>query len=458
MSVLIIITIVALLIAINALYVAAEFSAVKSRKTRLIEMAAAGHRPAQKLLPLVTEGKAIDNYVAACQIGITISSLTLGAYGQRVLAQQLVQPVAGILPSLGIGIDPGVAAEALALSIAAGFILLLITGLQVVMGELFPKSIAIQYPEQVALATVWPMRISLILLRPLIWFFNGSGDLLLKLMGMERHGHHNTHSIAEIEGLVTASTRGGLLEDEERQMLRNTLRLRDLTARQVMVHRTRMVSAPLETSVEDLLRLCIEAGFTRIPVHRDTIDQIAGIVHVKDLFLLHTQGIHTAHSIRREVAYVPETMSIDAVWNTLRRTGHYLLIVFDEYGGTAGLITLEDLIEEIFGEFQDEFDREEELFTENSQEGRYHLRGDLLIADVNEYLHLHLPETEADTLSGLILSTLGRVPQEGEEVTVNGTTVRVEKMADLGVAEISIPKSSSALNRIPEWEGSPDNE
>ena len=457
MSVLTPFLIVALLILMNALYVAAEFSAVKSRKTRLIEMAAAGHRPAQRLLPLVAEGKPIDNYVAACQIGITVSSLTLGAYGQRVLAQGLAQPLAGILPALGIEVEPGLAAEALALSITVWVILLLITGLQVVIGELFPKSVAVQYPEKVALATIWPMRLSLFLFRPLIWFFNGSGDLLLKLMRLERKGHHNTHSVAEIESLVTASNQGGLLEDEERQMLRNTLRLRDLTARQVMVHRTRMATAPVESSITALLRMCIEEGFTRIPLYKDSIDHIAGIVHVKDLFLLHTQGIQDTHTVLRDVAYVPETMPIDEVWNTLRRTGHYLVVVFDEYGGTAGLITLEDLIEEIFGEFQDEFDREESLFTEDT-EGRYHLRGDLLITDVNEYLQLHLPDEEADTLSGLLLSTLGRVPHEGEEVTINGATVRVEKMADLGVAEISIPKSLSAITRIPEWEDSADNE
>ncbi|MCA9938962.1 MAG: HlyC/CorC family transporter [Anaerolineales bacterium] len=450
------ITIVALLVLMNALYVSAEFAAVKSRKTRLVEMAAAGNTAAQRLLPLIMDGKPIDDYVAACQVGITVSSLTLGAYGQRVLAQGLAQPLAQILPDLGINVSPGVAAEALALSITIWVILLIITTLQVVIGELFPKSVAVQYPERVALATVTPMRLSLFLFRPLIWLFNGSGTALLKLMGIEHKEHGTVHSPEEIEILVTASTRGGLLEDEERQMLRNTLRLRDLTARQVMVHRTRLIAAPAESSVEDLLRLCIDEGYTRIPLYQESVDHIAGIVHVKDLFLLHTQGISDNQSIVRDVAYVPETMAIGEVWDTLRRTGQYMVIVFDEYGGTAGLITLEDLIEEIFGEFQDEFDREEDLFTEDT-EGRYHLRGDLLIADVNEYLQLKLPEEEADTLSGLILSTLGRVPQAGEEVTVNGTTIRVEKMADLGVAEISIPRQMAQMERIPEWEAAADD-
>ncbi len=451
MSPFVVVLIVTVLVMVNALYVAAEFASVKVRKTRILERATSGNALAQRLLPLIAEGKPIDDYVAACQIGITISSLTLGAYGQRVLAARLADPIARALPALGLDIDPGLATEGLAASIAVWGVLILITTLQVILGELLPKSISVQYPERMSLATYVPMRISLSLFRPFIWFFNGSGQIILRALGYDHHGHVVAHSLKEIEILVAASTEGGLLEAEERQMLRNTLRLRDLTARQVMVHRTRLVAAPIQAPVAEVLALCMEAGNTRIPLYRDSIDQIEGIVHIKDLYRLFLQGETDTSAVRRDAVYVPESLPVAEVWETLSHTNQYMVIVFDEYGGTAGLITLEDLIEEVFGELQDEFDQEEQILVED-EHGRYHLRGDLLISDVNEYLRLSFPEEEADTLSGLILTTLGRAPYEGEEVAIDGTLVRVEKMVDLGVAEISLEKPAIELSRIPEWE------
>lgn len=445
--------VVTLLVGINALYVAAEFAAVKSRKTRLVEMATAGNPTAQNLLPTLQEGKALDDYVAACQIGITISSIGLGAYSQRVISAALTQPIAQLLNQLGIPISPDLPAQTIAAAIAIWGVLILITTLQVVLGELLPKSIAIQYPEDVALSTFFPMRLSLLLYRPLIWFFNGSGSLILRLFGQPTHAHGQAHSLEEIQILVAASNKGGLLEDEERQMLRNTLRLRDLNARQVMVHRTRMVTAPIESTVRELLDLAIENGYTRIPLYKGTPDRVAGIVHVKDLFHLYVKGETDPTPVHRQAAYVPETLPVVDVWELFRRTGQYMVIVFDEYGGTAGLITLEDLIEEIFGELQDEFDTDEETPFNEDEQGRYHLRGDLLVTDVNEYLHLRLPEEAADTLSGLIFTVLGHIPTEKEELTVNGVNLRVEKMLEMGVAEISIPKPPAEfLERIPEWE------
>ncbi|MFO7682082.1 MAG: hemolysin family protein [Chloroflexota bacterium] len=425
-TILFITAVVALMIFFNALYVGAEFATVSSHRTRISQMAAGGNTMAALLLPIMEKPVLLDNYVAACQIGITISSLVLGAFGQNVVAGYVVEPLA----YFGVS-------ETAAQWLATISVLIFITMLQVIMGELFPKSVAIQYPENVALALVAPMRISLVLFMPLIWLFNGSGNLVLRLLGKKLHEGAQLHSPEEIELLVTESHESGLLDDEERQMLRNAFRLRDLSARQVMVHRTRLVTAPVTSSVEDVINLAIGAGYSRIPLIGESVDDVVGFVHVKDLFRRYVNGRSDMESVIREVIYVPETLPVLDVWEKLNVGGNYLAVVFDEYGGTAGIITFEDLIEEIFGELQDEFDDEMALIARD-QQGRVYLRGDLLISDVNEYLELKLPDEAADTLSGLIFSELGRSPNEGDEVTLGDIQIRVEVMEDLGVSEVSL--------------------
>jgi putative hemolysin len=318
---------------------------------------------------------------------------------------------------------------------------------------LFPKSVAIQFPERLAMGVVIPMQISQFLFAPLIWFFNGSGRFVLRLMGKEMMGEGaHAHSPEEIELLVTESHQNEMLSDESRRMLRNAFRLRELTARQVMLHRTKMVAVPDTSTVQEVLELSLEHGFSRIPVYRASIDDVNGFVHVKDVFRLHVQGEREIQSVVRQPLYVPETMPVVDVWEKLNKGEQYVAIVFDEYGGTAGLLTFEDLIEEVFGELQDEFDDEMALISRDKN-GRVYLRGDLLVTDVNEYLELNLPE-DHDTLSGLVLSELGRRAKIGDEVSVGNTSLRVEALADPGVSEVSItlpPKEESEDSFI-EWE------
>jgi CBS domain containing-hemolysin-like protein len=313
--------------------------------------------------------------------------------------------------------------------------------------------LAIQYPESIALSVYWPMRISLILFALPIWLFNGSANILLRLMGRSGHAEGvRLHSAEEIELLVTESHEGGLLDDNERRLLRNALRLRDLTARQVMVHRTKIDAVPEGTPPEYLIKQAIDAGHSRIPVYRDTIDEIIGFVHIKDVFRLYVENSEDVASIMRETLYVPETLPVTDVWDQLNAEGKYLAIVFDEFGGTAGLLTQEDLIEEIFGELQDEFDDEMAIIARD-KDGRVYLRGDLLVNDVNEYLELELPVDPADTLSGLVFSRLGRPPVEGDEVTFGNVIIRVESMEDLSVGEVSLLLPPSADDApFSEWE------
>jgi len=424
----------------NALYVAGEFAIVSARKTRIIQMAEDGNRLAKLLLPILEEHHRLDNYIAASQVGITISSIVLGIYGQQQLAP-LLEPLFmqwpfTLLPFFG---QQGAAAGASAI-----LVLLFLTILQVVLGELVPKSLALQYPEQVALFTALPMKWSAdYLLRPLIILLNGSGALILKLMGVSYGGGHaHVHSPEEIEILVSESHRAGLLDAEERKLLHNAFRLGELTASEIMIPRTRMIAAPRNKSAHELLKLAAESAYTRIPLYENDIDHIVGFVHLKDLFRLarggdHSPKGHNLQSILRPVPHVPETMPAAEVWHVLNDKQSYMAIVFDEYGGTAGMITQEDLIEELFGELQDEFDQEKALIARKG-DGRFVIRGDMQISYLNEQLNTKFAHEIANTVGGLVLEHLGQMPSVGDEIIIEEINFRIETVIARSIREVSL--------------------
>jgi putative hemolysin len=438
----------ALLVAVNALYVAAEFATVAVRKSRLREMADAGNRLARTLLPVLEDRRRLDDYVAACQLGITASSLALGAYGQGRIAVELAPRLA----------DLGGLAAPVAHSIAAAGVLFALTMLQVVLGELFPKSVAVQYRERVATALVIPMQWSVALFRPFIWLFNGSANVILRLLRVDVGGAHaHVHSPEEIELLVTESQKGGLVASEEQEMLRNAFRFGDLAVRQVMTPRNRMQAEPQDSSLVSLIDRALSTGSSRIPIFRETIDNVIGFVHIKDMFrelVAQRNGAVASERpvdhIMRSVIYVPENLAVIELWRQLRGQHEHMAIVLDEYGGTAGLVTLDDIIEEIFGELRDEFDEQATVIT-TDREGRLHLRGDLLIADVNEMLDLELPAAAVDTLGGLVMHELGRIPLVGDVVTTGRplVSVRVEQMAGHAVTEVSLCQADGTPLPLP---------
>lgn len=442
MTWLIIVATIVILIGFNALYVAAEFATISARRSRLVQMAEEKNsRSAQLLLRYVEDIHQLDNYVAACQIGITISSLVLGFYGQATLSEVLV-------PYLSrLGGFSTVAAQ----SLAATVVLIVLTVFQVVLGELVPKNIGVQYPERLALATVIPMRWSLAFFRPLIWFFNGSGRLLLRLIGIADSAEHaHIHAPEEILMLVEESGAGGLLDREERRLLENTLRLRELIVRQVMIPRTRMVTAPVNESVDTLLTMLAESPYSRLPLYEESVDNIVGLVHLKDLLCLKQQGSdQSVRSVMRNIQYIFESTPADEVFVTLQKQQYNMAIVLDEYGGTAGMVTLEDLVEEIFGELQDEFDVELPVLQVQSN-NRVVVRGDALISDLNEWLDLYLDEEDVDTIGGLILSEAGRVPEEKEEFTIDEITMRVEKMDGKGIKTVSFQVAAEKARQLRE--------
>ncbi|MGD9147868.1 MAG: hemolysin family protein [Anaerolineae bacterium] len=428
--------IVALMISFNALYVAGEFASVSARKTRVIQLAEEGNRLAKVLLPVLQDPHKLDNYIAASQVGITLSSIVLGIYGE----QQIAPKIAPWIAKLPLVVSPSTVGHIAAAGIASTLVLLLLTTLQVVLGELVPKSVAIQYPERLALLTALPMKWSAdYILRPLIVLLNGSGRLLLKLLGAEAGGEHaHVHSPEEIVILVKESHRGGLIDADERQFLQNIFRSSEIHAGEIAVPRTRLVAASIDTQVGEVLKLAAESAYTRIPIYEQDIDHIIGFAHLRDLFALYRSDPSAGlREILRPVPFVPETLPITEVWTRLDEAQSYLAIVFDEYGGTAGIITREDMIEELFGELQDEFDQERAPITRIGT-GRIVVRGDMLISSLNDQLDIALPHEQAHTIGGLVMATLGRVPQLGDVLELDGIHLRVEAVAYRSVTAVSI--------------------
>lgn len=446
-----VIAVLALLLLANALYVAAEFATLSSRRARLAQMADEGNRLAQIILPIVEDPHKLDAYIAACQLGITLSSLVLGFYAQATLSP-LVAP---LLTDLG-GLAPMAAA-----SLAATVVLLILTGFQVIIGELVPKNIGVQYPERLALLTAVPLRWSMILFRPLVWLFNGSGQLILRLLGVQPIREHvHAHSPEEIAILVEESGAGGLLDTQERRLIENTLWMRQTTVRQLMVPRTRVLAASVDRPCDELFSLLATSPFSRLPLYEGSIDNVVGVVHLKELLCLRrglgpTDDAESAgpvgdvRQVMSSALFVSETMPADQAFTLLQQKRHHVAIVLDEYGGTAGIVTLEDLIEEIFGEVQDEFDQELPPFR-GLPGNRVQVRWDWLVEDLNDLLDLDLPSDQADTIGGLVLNKLGQVPQVGDIVQFADTYLRVERVEGKGVAAISLPATPDQVERLRE--------
>lgn len=404
-------TIIAVLIALNGLYVAAEFSAVSSSRPRLAQMDSEGNGAAGRMLDIIEDPHLLDEYVAACQLGITVTSLVLGYYGQAMLSPML----ANLLIWMGQNED-------FALSLATPLILIILTVFAVILGELIPKNLGVQMPERVVTALAAPMRWSLMLYKPLIWFFNGSGQLILRMMGATAAGEHmHIHSPEEIRMLVEESSDGGVLQQEERRLIVNTLELRNLTARKVMIPRNHMLMADVNLGSKVLLDQLARSTFSRLPLYDGSVDKVIGMVHLKDLLHLVNSGNDSdeaLHDIIRKVGFVPESMPAEGVLQMMQREQRYVVIVADEYGGTSGMITVEDLFEEIIGEFDDEFDPDRATLRFDPNGNRLFVHGEVEIDDVNEWGDLNLPTHITNTIGGLAFSRLGKVPKAGDTVLI----------------------------------------
>lgn len=400
MSSIFVLLLVLVMVGFNALYVAAEFATVGSRRSRVQESAEAGGSGAGELLDILHDPKRLDNYVAACQIGITLSSLVAGAYGHAQLTPLFEQWFGGNAKTAAIIV-----------------VLLLITSLQVVLGELLPKTVALRYPEALAVATLTPMKISQWLLRPLVAIFNGSAFRLMKMAGLSvEHSHSHVHSPQELAGLYRESADGGLIDSSEREMLSGALTVKGRLVREIMTPRRRLVTVDQQTRVTDALAELSNSPYSRFPV-TDGGEDIVGVVTLRQLFRAAAQDDNMiVGELADEGLVVSEMVVVPELLAHLAENGTHTASVVNEFGTVSGFVTREDAIEEIFGELNDEFDVEPDPIIIEGD--RVVLRGDVLLSVLNERFHLGLPADEVGTVSGYLWHQLNQRPEEGDTVVL----------------------------------------
>ena len=435
-----------LLVFATGFFVASEFALVSVRKTRIEQLVSHGNSTA------VQVKRAIDNlqtYIAVTQVGITMATLGLGALGEPVLANYFVPPLEAILPQKFVESFVSIHGIAIAISF------LLVTVLEIILGEIVPKIYARQRAESYVLFAIRPLNFFLFIFRPLVWFINTLGNAVLRLIGLRPDAEHSSvHSVEELEMLVSSSRQAGVLEEEEEAILRRVFDLGDLVVRQVMRPRTDMDAIPVDANLAEVVEIIEKSNHSRFPVYEGDLDNIIGMLHVRDVFVVLadqtiSQGSNktlpqfSVISCMREILKVPETMDVNNLLTEMQLKRIHIAVVIDEYGGTAGIVTLEDLLEEIVGEVRDEFDEAEESTDIFPTSDGTLINGLTPIDDVNERLGLKI-ESEADTVGGYVFEQLGRKPELGDVVSVNGHAIRVEALDGLRIAQVRLLDGASA--------------
>jgi CBS domain containing-hemolysin-like protein len=392
------------LVFLNGFFVAAEFAIVKVRSSRIDILAATGSKPAQLVKKMISN---LDAYLSATQLGITLASLGLGWIGETVVARIIINS----MHAFGLAMS-----EATAHRIALPISFAVITILHIVFGELAPKSVAIQRSESTTLAIAYPLNVFYWLFRPAIWVLNGMANRVLKLVGVQPASEQEVHSPEELRYLVSQGTHTDTMGKMNYDIIKNAFDFSDRTARQVMIPRTQVVGLNIEESDEAGLEKILDEGYSRIPVYKQSLDQIIGILYIKDLLLqMRKKGSVDITTLLRPASYVHESKRINDLLQDFRQRHVHLAVVVNEYGGTEGIISIEDIVEEIVGEIQDEYDVEIPI-VQPINDQTFHIIGSAPIADINELLPTALPESrEYDSLGGLIIFSLGRIPAVNEK-------------------------------------------
>jgi CBS domain containing-hemolysin-like protein len=407
---------------VNAFFVAAEYSFVRVRGTQLQEEIEAGSARARKAMQILMS---LDSYISAIQLGVTLAALGLGLVGEPVVARFLepvFEPLAAVSPVL-------VTVVSFLIAFA------LVTYCTVVIAELAPKYLALDRALALALWTAYPLDVFHSVMRPFIGVINGSALGIVRLFGVSPGAEAQAHS-AEERMLVAASTRKGILQESERVLVGNALDFAETLVRQVMVPRTEIVAVPEDTTVAGVVELLRQSPFTRIPVYRDDLDHIVGVIHVKDV--VGAAPEKPVRDLMRKPLYLPETAHLDRALAQFRRERVQLAIVIDEFGGTAGLVTLEDVIEELVGEVQDEFDREVPMLREEN--GVFLINGLMPLSELRERLGMDLEGESYDTVGGMVFGRLGRLAQVGDTLDIEGYRFTVTAVDGRRVAQVKAKK------------------
>ena len=416
------------LVFLNGFFVAAEFALVKVRASQIEIKAKTGSRGA-KIAKHMTQH--LDGYLAATQLGITLASLGLGWVGEAVMTDLVTRFFNFIEVDMSSSVATNIG-HVLAFAI--------ITVLHIVFGELAPKSMAIQRPIGTTMGIALPLHFFYLLFRPFIWLLNGFANFILKVLGISSvSGHEAHHSSEELQYLLDQGKESGALETNEHELIKNVFDFNERVVKNIMVPRTKITGIEINTPHKELLEVIIQEGYSRIPVYDDTIDKIVGIVHAKDILPLLAENKECIlKDIIRKPYFIPETKKINDLLSELQLKRIQIAIVLDEFGGTAGMVTLEDIVEELVGEIQDEYD-EEKPIVEKLSDNEFIIDATASIYDVNEYLPHDLPEDgDYDTVAGLVSEVFGKIPEVGEISDFNGYTLTILKKADQNVESVKL--------------------
>ena len=419
-------SIITVLILLNGIFVAAEFAIVAVPRTRVAQLAGEGSSAAKRVLAILENPLLQNRYITTAQVGITVVSLGLGMYGEHVLAGWLLS----LFDHLGLLALP--AAHTIATVVSVG----LLTYLHVVIGEMIPKSLALQSAEPTVLRLSRPMASLQTVLFPAVLLLNNVANGITRLLRIAPAGQESRwFTPDELEFVVEESSEGGLLEPAEQLVIENIFDLRDRTVKQVMMPRNRVHGIPVTVSQDEVMQIICETNKSRYPVYQDDLDQTVGILHIKDLARFQTHAPDGEFALRelvRSPIYVPESLSLISLFIRFQRERLQIAIVVDESGGSAGIVTLEDLVEEVVGEIQDEFDQEP-IPIEVLSESRLRVRGDLILDELNQLHDLSILHPDADTVGGLVMTLLGRIPRPRDKVSYHGVIIEVESVDHMAV-------------------------
>ena len=409
---------VGVLILLNAFFVAAEYGLVTARRTRIVELQHQGDRRARDVLRITSDP---PRFIAAMQLGVTLTSLGIGALGEVALSRLFDRAISTVL--------------------AVIFAYLILTFLHVVIGELVPKGIALGHSEGTALFVSAPVRFFFIVMRPVVWFLEAAREIVLKWLGLKPPGaDDDVLSEAELRMLVSQSTQHGEIEQQEQEMLYKVFDFADKEAKDVMVPRPEVVALSIDLPPEQCLEAVMDSPYTRYPVYRESLDNVVGILHVRDLFrALRDRGMHEVkvEDIIRPAHIVPETKDLAALLAEFRRANQHMAIVVDEYGDMEGIVTLEDLLEEIVGDIEDEFDLPDESI-EQIDEDTVIIDGTFPIDDFNERFKTVMPDEDYHTMAGFVFGLLGRQPEAGDTINHDGMRFDVLEVEGSRILKLAV--------------------
>jgi CBS domain containing-hemolysin-like protein len=422
--------VVVALIMVNAFFVAAEYALVRVRRTRMEALAAQGSSLAKVVLHGLDH---LSRYIAGVQVGITLAGLASGRFGEPVLAALFAPLFARLFP-------PSLLSMEVSTALATGLVLLVISYLLVVLSELVPKAITLQYAEQVALIIAKPMHMAVVVFTPLIWSMNALGNGILRLLHLPPPEEgQGAYSAEELHLLIVQSHKAGILEDIERQLMQRSVQFADLRVSDIMIPRVDIVALDIALPEDTLLDRAAQTIHTRLPVYEGTLDNILGILHLQDVFK-HVRQPREGWGLRqlaRPALFIPEVMPLDDLLRTFQQQHAQLALVVNEHGSLEGLVTLEDVVEELVGEIHDALEAAQPSI-QHTSDGRVLVRGEVRLRELNERFGWNLQDEEVDTIAGYIMKRLGRVAHVGDVIDTPYGTIRVENMAQVRITQVAI--------------------